>query len=229
MHNALGRWTSFELGSAGQVLVCPLGSFEQHGPHLPLDTDTRIAQAIAERALSAFSTDDVVLGPTFSVGASGEHQDFVGTLSIGSEALATLLVEFVRSADAFRGVIFINGHGGNFDAINKARQILANEKRNVIFWSPAITDADLHAGEFETSLLLAIAPDVVRTDRFEVGVTELSEDDKLALRQKGVAAVSPNGILGDPRGASAQKGEQLLTVIESQLRQVITEFLVASS
>lgn len=225
MHTDLGRWTSVELGSAGQLLVCPLGSFEQHGPHLPLDTDTRIAQAVAETTLADFSPQDVVLGPTFSVGASGEHQDFAGTLSLGTEALTAMLIEFVRSADIFRGVLFVNGHGGNFDAMHKAQSVLKHEGRHAIFWSPKVEHADLHAGEFETSLLLAIAPELVHLDRVENGADELSAADKATLLEKGVSAVSPNGILGDPRKASAENGAHYFQTLCKQLHTVITEFL----
>src|SRR5829696_8104302 len=105
-------------GAAGRLLAVPLGSCEQHGPHLPLATDTLVAGALAFR-LAAQRTD-VVVAPAMPFGASGEHAGFPGTLSIGTDALESVLVELGRSADQFAGVVFVNGHGGNVDALSRA-------------------------------------------------------------------------------------------------------------
>ena len=104
----------------GGVLLVPLGSTEQHGPHLPLRTDTMIAEAVAlelgER-LRATGTDATV-APALPYGASGEHEGFAGTLSIGTRALAQVLVELGRSAGLWcERVAFVNAHGGNVDAL----------------------------------------------------------------------------------------------------------------
>jgi creatinine amidohydrolase/Fe(II)-dependent formamide hydrolase-like protein len=100
---------------ASHLLAVPLGSCEQHGPHLPLDTDTRIAVALAEGL--AARRPDVLVAPAVPYGSSGEHQGFAGTLSIGQDALEHLLVELVRSADGWRGVVLVNGHGGNAEPL----------------------------------------------------------------------------------------------------------------
>lgn len=197
---------------ADAVLLVPLGSCEQHGPHLPLDTDTRIATAVA--AAVATRRDDVVVAPPVAYGASGEHQDFAGTLSIGAEALTTLLVELGRSAfpsaePRHASMAFVNGHGGNSWAVDRAVEVLAGEGRPVSAWSPRIPAGDAHAGRTETSLLLAIAPDAVRPAR-PVGNTAPLEDLIESMRSGGVAAVSRNGVLGDPTGASAAEGRELL-------------------
>src|SRR5438045_1711401 len=87
---AAARWPDVE-AAPRRVLVVPVGSLEQHGPHLPLDTDTRIAAAVAARACALLAGDGIGLAPAIPVGASGEHADFPGTLSIGHVALSALL------------------------------------------------------------------------------------------------------------------------------------------
>src|ERR1700727_1298134 len=105
------HWPEVEAGPR-RLLVVPVGSLEQHGAHLPLDTDTRIAAAIALRACAGRS--GVGLAPPIAIGASGEHADFPGTLSIGSVALSTLLVELGRHASLhWPAMLLVNGHGGN--------------------------------------------------------------------------------------------------------------------
>ena len=108
----LGNSTSRQLQSTSPALVIPVGSTEQHGPHLPLDTDTRIAAAVAhgvaERLAESGGTD-WMLAPAISYGASGEHEDFPGTVSIGTSGLRLLLVEFGRSASRWASrLVFVN-------------------------------------------------------------------------------------------------------------------------
>ena len=106
-----------------RVLLVPLGSTEQHGPHLPLDTDTRIAQAIANGAAGQL---EAVVAPALAYGASGEHAGFDGTLSIGTEALRLVLIELVRSAAlTFGRIVLVNGHGGNHEATTHAVEQLS--------------------------------------------------------------------------------------------------------
>ncbi|MCW2896328.1 MAG: Creatininase, partial [Actinomycetia bacterium] len=112
------RWPEVEAGPR-RLLVVPVGSLEQHGAHLPLDTDTRIATAIA--AWACAGRTGVGLAPAIAIGASGEHADFPGTLSIGSVALSTLLIELGRHASLhWPAVLLVNGHGGNAAAIRDA-------------------------------------------------------------------------------------------------------------
>jgi creatinine amidohydrolase len=186
----------------------PLGATEQHGPHLPLSTDTDLAQALADR-LHARRTD-VDVAPAVPYGASGEHAGFPGTLSVGSAALELLLVELCRSAtDTWRRVVLLSAHGGNAQAVRAAVALLRRESRDVRAWSPS-WPGDAHAGRTETSVQLALAPARVRLDRAAAGATAPLEALLPALRAGGVRAVSANGVLGDPAGASAQEGERLL-------------------
>ena len=211
----LGPSTWQEVAPGERVLAVPLGSVEQHGPHLPLDTDTRIATELA-RGL-ARARPDVLVAPAVAFGASGEHAGFAGTLSIGVEALTTVLVELGRSADAFAGIVLVNGHGGNLAAMTAASRLLRSEGRTVVPWSLSTPGGDAHAGRTETSLLLALAPEVVRLDRAEPGESAPLASIMGRLKEGGVAAVAPNGVLGDPTGATAAEGRLLLDRLTTDL------------
>ena len=213
----LGRATWTDVAARpGRILLVPVGSCEQHGPHLPLDTDTRIALAVAHGV--AAGRDDATVAPAVTYGASGEHQSFAGTLSIGSEALVAVLVELGRSAfpdpatPHHAAMVFVNGHGGNRAAVRRATDVLTGEGRPVASWAPAIPGGDAHAGRTETSLLLAIAPEVVRADR-PAGASEPIVELADALRSGGVGAVSANGVLGDATGATAAEGHAVLAAL----------------
>ncbi|MCW2698841.1 MAG: mycofactocin biosynthesis peptidyl-dipeptidase MftE [Blastococcus sp.] len=198
------------------LLVVPLGSVEQHGPHLPLNTDTVVAAALAEAAADAL--DGALLAPALTYGASGEHEDFPGTISIGTEALTGLLVEYGRSACRWAGrVLIVNGHGGNLDALRAAGTVLRSEGRDVAWFPCAFPAGDAHAGRTETSLMLHVEPKRVRGTRSILGETAGIATLLPRLRAEGVRAVSPNGVLGSPAGASAEEGAALLAGLVHQL------------
>ena len=204
-------WTEVERAT---VLV-PVGSLEQHGPHLPLDTDTRIAAAVARRA----ADPSMLLAPPLAYGASGEHEGFAGTLSLGHAALRAVLVELGRSAGAWASrVVFVNGHGGNLPTVADAAVQLRDEGRDVAWSGCVVPDGDAHAGRTETSILLALDPSLVRLDVAEVGNTASLRELMPVLTSDGVRAASPNGVLGDPRGATAAEGEALLVTLVENLR-----------
>jgi mycofactocin precursor peptide peptidase len=217
----LGSATSSQLSGTSPSIIIPLGSTEQHGPHLPLDTDTRIATAVAGEAVQRLDQAWLV-APAIAYGASGEHQSFAGTISIGTEALSTLLLEYGRSAaDWARRLVFVNGHGGNVAALRDAVGTLRAEGRDAAWCPCAAAGGDAHAGHTETSVLLHISPTDVLTDRWQTGnpapLTELLP----SMRQGGVAAVSPVGVLGDPTTATAAEGRRIFSeMVDGCVRRV---------
>ena len=213
-HGLGSRSTPARDGHPRSIAIA-VGSFEQHGPHLPLDTDTRIAMAFA--AGLAERRDDVMVGPVIAIGASGEHAGFPGTLSIGTEVLESVLVEVGRSADWATGLVFVNGHGGNLRSLRNAVATLTAEGRRATAWQPRIPGGDAHAGRTETSLMLAIAPESVRIDAAVAGRTEPLRELIDDLSVHGVAALSPTGVLGDPAGATADEGRSLLNALITDL------------
>lgn len=196
------------MAGAGGILVIPVGATEQHGPHLPVTTDTDIARAVADGA--ALRLDHLVVAPAVAYGSSGEHQAFAGTLSIGQEAIELVLVELGRSAGLhFSRTVFVSSHGGNSSPLGRAIGRLEAEGHRVEAWTPR-WGGDLHAGRTETSLMLAIAPDRVEMSRAEPGDRRTADALLPLLRRQGVRAVSGNGVLGDPGGAHAEEGRRLL-------------------
>jgi mycofactocin system creatininase family protein len=214
----LGGSTWSDLGGRSAAVIVPVGSTEQHGPHLPLDTDTRIATAVARGMLARLAGapgrndgPQWLVAPAIGYGASGEHQSFPGTVSIGTEALATLLVEYGRSASCWSPrLLFVNGHGGNVAALKRAVGLLRSEGREIAWCACTVSGADAHAGHTETSLILHISPADVRTERWCAGNGAPLPDLLPSMRSEGVAAVSGVGVLGDPTTATAADGERIL-------------------
>ena len=218
----LDQVTSHELARRGwgTLLVVPLGSTEQHGPHLPLGTDTMVASELCDRL--AQRRDDVLVATPLGIGASGEHQEFIGTISIGTDVLAAVLTEVVRSArSSFRGVVVVSGHGGNAAALARASTTAMREGDDLLCFSPSIDGGDAHAGRSETSMLLALDPSLVRQDEVVIGtLTPLSEIAN-ELRDGRLKEVSPTGILGDPTAASLGEGRALLDMLSIQLCDLV--------
>lgn len=221
----LAAATSPGLPPAPTVLV-PVGSIEQHGPHLPLDTDTAIATAVAAGATARLDARGhrVLVAPALCYGSSGEHQDFAGTSSIGNTVLREVVIELTRSMRTWaHRVVFVNGHGGNVPVLWQAVEQLVVEGHDVSWVACATEDVDLHAGRTETSLMLHLRPEDVRPDLVEAGNTGTLEELLPRMLAGGVKAVSANGVLGDPAGATAEEGAALLAaMVDDVVRAVET-------
>jgi mycofactocin system creatininase family protein len=222
--------------SRGCTVLVPVGSIEQHGPHLPLDTDSVIAAAVAERVAASLtegqpSAGRFVVAPTVVYGASGEHQSFAGTSSIGSDVLRLLIVELVRSMRTWaRRLILVNGHGGNAAALSSAVRTLLAEGHEVSWHACKGRAVDAHAGYSETSLMLHLDPGRVRRDLMVPGNTRPLAALMPAMREAGVEAVAPNGVLGDPVGATPEEGERVLSaMVRAMVVDVLEAGLVATS
>lgn len=227
----------------GVLAVLPVGATEQHGPHLPFETDTLLATAAA-RALvpdpsggaaqgpgpgagSADGIGRVTVLPALAYGASGEHQAFAGTVSMGTGALVETVLEIGRSVSTWADrLLVVNGHGGNVEALRRAVTRLRYEGRDAA-WLPCRSSespGDTHAGHAETSLLLHLHPELVRMDLAEPGCTEPLDRVLPALRRGGVAALASNGILGDPTTATVIEGRRLWAILVSDARRRLRDW-----
>jgi creatinine amidohydrolase len=201
-----------------QVAVLPIGSFEQHGDHLPLVTDTLVAQLVASTIAEAYH---LRLLPPLTISCSHEHAAFAGTVSISARTLHAVITDIHASlqlAGVFK-LVLVNGHGGNYVLSNIVQE--ANVAGPVMSLFPTRTDwdtarqaaglettthDDMHAGELEVSLLLCAWPDLVGPDHKTAD--HLTERPHLLVR--GVAGYSNTGVIGRPSFGTADKGRAVL-------------------
>jgi creatinine amidohydrolase len=214
------------ISSDAPIVVLPLGAWEQHGDHLPFDTDTLIINAVVQQALAACaeSAHRFVVAPAIAITASDEHDAFVGGLSMGTQALTDAVIAICRSAHWAQGICVVNGHGGNVDALSAIDSALNSQGTPHVIWSlPIYQGSDMHAGHTETSVLLHIAPHVVDMTQAEPGATGDASALVAAMRERGVGAISYNGVIGDPTTASSEHGAAVMALYSSSLAATLKE------
>lgn len=210
------------------AVVLPVGSFEQHGDNLPLATDTLIACAIADRLARSY---DLLLLPPVTMSCSHEHAGWPGTVSISLQTLSAIVTDIGDSLkrQGITGLVIVNGHGGNYVLSNVVQTANADTPRSMILfptrgdWDTARRDAalattgheDMHAGELETSVLLATYPDAVRTGGPK---QDYVVDDRRLLLSHGMTAYTDSGVIGRPSAATAQKGHAVLDSLTTSFR-----------
>jgi creatinine amidohydrolase/Fe(II)-dependent formamide hydrolase-like protein len=227
-----------QIDAGRDTVVMALGATEQHGLHMPLATDALIgdhlARIVAERL-------DAFLAPTMRIGCSEHHLGFAGTISLSEETYHAIIGDLVRSLlrGGFRRIVLLPTHGGNFGPLAAAIAKLDEAERARVV---ALTDlgvlleiaqigereygvplarGGLHAGEWETSLLLAIHPELVKMDSAEAGFTGELQEAIASMFAGGVASISENGAIGDPSESSAEHGERYwASVVELVLEQI---------
>ncbi|MFD8722212.1 creatininase family protein [Streptomyces sp. NPDC059629] len=222
-------------GVSTQVAVLPVGSFEQHGPYLPLATDTLVACAVAREIAAAFP---VHLLPPVTMSCSHEHAAWPGTVSISSVTLHAVVNDIADSLrrSGVEALVVVNGHGGNYVLGNVVQEASARGERLALYpaaedWETALERAgvetsaltDMHAGEIETSILLHAHPELVRPGHESADFTA---DDRRHLLTLGMSAYTESGVIGRPSLGSAEKGKELLAALADSFGAVF-ELLTA--
>jgi creatinine amidohydrolase/Fe(II)-dependent formamide hydrolase-like protein len=220
-------WPEVKAGiEAGRdTVVVALGAFEQHGPHLPLETDVllgdHLASVVADRL-------DAFVAPTVRIGCSHHHLAFPGTLSLSEDTFGRVVADILRSVarGGFRRAIVLPSHGGNYAPLAAAMGALGSieglEIRALTDPAPLfgvaqiaadefgvpLEQGGIHAGEWETSMLMAIHPELVHLERAEAGYTGDPDEAFRTIFTAGTDSLSINGVVGDPRQASVEHGQR---------------------
>lgn len=212
-----------EIQNGRDTVVMAFGATEQHGPHMALSTDRVLGQEMTRRVADAL---DAFAAPTVPFGCSSHHLAFPGTISLSDATFHGIVTDAVSSLvrAGFRRIVLLPSHGGNFaplaaaleqlelpdgvriDAITDISVLAGVAQHGTELGVPA-GEGGLHAGEWETSMMLAIHPELVHPDRAEPGYTGDPMQAVGALFSAGVDSLSPNGVIGDPAQASAEHGE----------------------
>jgi creatinine amidohydrolase len=214
-----------ERDAGRDTVVIAFGATEQHAHHMPLATDALIGDHFARLLADRL---DAFVAPTVRIGCSSHHLEFPGTLSLADETFHAIVADVVRSLarGGFKRIVLLPTHGGNFaplgaaleklgpvdgvrvDALTDVTVLLEVARLGEREHGVPLGDGGLHAGEWETSLLMAVEPELVHLDRGEAGFTGDMQEALGALFASGVHAIAPNGVLGDPSAASADHGER---------------------
>jgi creatinine amidohydrolase/Fe(II)-dependent formamide hydrolase-like protein len=222
------------------IALLPVGAIEQHGPHLPLDTDAFDAEYLVRKVAERCSKPQPLVLPLVPYGVSYHHDDFSGTISVSNDTLSRFIYEIGMSAakNGITKLIIINGHGGNVPALKFAAQMINRDSR--IFTTVDTgetsdadlahlceTDNDVHAGEIETSTSLATRPHLVQMKKAKKFVPEFSIHYLNFSAKRSVewfartSRISPDGVLGDPTRASVEKGQKMWEIMISNLVELV--------
>ncbi len=233
----------------GSVLVLPIGSIEQHGHHLPVATDTILVDAVAELGAERVADDvPILVGPTFWAGFSPHHMPFGGTLTLEFETMLEAIEEVADAAldNGFDAVLLLNGHGGNKSLLSAATSTIGNDHPEaqvlgLTYFDLAgafmddIQDSEqggmAHGGEFETSLMMHLRPELVREDAMDAELMDEPYDRSLkGLLEAGPLGVyrdfdeySESGTIGAPEHASGEKGADIYEQLGDELEDVLRE------
>ena len=223
------------------TVVLPLGATEQHGPHLPLGTDTIRALALAERLAERLGPS-VLVAPTLPFGCSDEHAGFPGLLGLQHDTLARVIADLARRLTGWgvRRLVLLSAHGGNGEALDLALALLRQELPDLTVRTNGDLETiaaallevarrdgipanalGLHAGEGETSEMLHLRPDLVRAKNSAPGFTGDMEIVLDELRKGGLRAVTEEGVLGDPTSAETGRGARYLDVLADDIAALI--------
>jgi creatinine amidohydrolase len=201
------------------IALLPVGSFEQHGDYLPLATDTIVASVIAREIGNAYP---VMVLPPITISCSHEHAAWRGTVSISARTLHQVVTDIADSlaASGVHRLVIISGHGGNYVLGNVAQEASVHGPRIAVFpqssdWDRARQDAglessgheDMHAGEVETSILLATYPESVRPGN---ETADWTANERPYLLTLGMAGYTKSGVIGRPSLGSEPKGVEVL-------------------
>jgi creatinine amidohydrolase/Fe(II)-dependent formamide hydrolase-like protein len=224
------------------IALLPVGSIEQHGPHLTLDTDAFDANYLSLRVADACSDPKPLVLPSISYGVSYHHDDFKGTVSISNDTLANLVYDIGMSVsnNGVKKLVIINAHGGNSPALNYAAQMInrdahifvcvdTGETSDIDIYSLVETPNDVHAGEIETSASLAVRPHLVKMDQARKEVPKFSSRYLDFTSKRGVLwyaytrRISHSGVMGDPTKASAEKGKKIWEIMITHLVALVED------
>ena len=235
MNHLMPTRTATETEARGLVhAVLPIGSFEQHGHHLPLTTDTLVAGAITQELETAYR--GVFALPPVTISCSHEHQAWRPTVSLSARTLASIVNDVYDSVarSGLRSLTVVSGHGGNYVLSNVVQEAGAAGRKMALFptkddWKDARRAAgmatsdheDMHAGELETSVVLYACPELVRDGWQEADCTI---DDRRDLLTTGMRAYTPSGVIGKPSEATAEKGKAVLDSLTGSFARLITLF-----
>jgi len=230
--------------AADALVIVPVASLEQHGPHLATGVDMVLAGGVAREAARRLADRgaEVVVTPVVWTGLAEHHMAFGGTVTLDNAAFQAVLRGVVGSVarHGFGRVMLLNGHGGNADAIGVAVTELAAEfgirVAGGTYWhiapeviAPHLEDQPglMHACEAETSLMLHLAPGDVRRERLAEAhgphTTRAPGQPPGLLRRRGFREVSETGVIGDARRASAEKGEAILEALGERLAELLAD------